>query len=201
MKSSLLFCLLLCACGDNESEDAMPDPWHMWGNSKTLKVQHAVALIEESTTQLTKVQYGRPESWSFLFAARIIEIEEPSDAGSLVVNFDVTVGVGRDHVTIPGFERYVFVWTPPPNPVVPLFKWSTTVNTPVRNDSAVTADPGTTDFVVAQEINVQCRLSYTGGAVPIKSVTVEVWNMWSPLSHLRPEWYLGQFPGNEINGT
>lgn len=195
---------LLCSCGGSiESEDDKMGvvPWHLWGGSKTVIVPHSLALIEESTTQLTKVAYGRPESWNFLFGARIIDVSDVTDAGSIEVKFDVTVGVGRDNYTIKAFEHYIFVWSPPPNLAPPVDKYSTEVETPVRSDSATTPNPGICRTIVAQDINVQARVTFSGGAVPNKTAQVEVYNFWAPVNHLRPEWYLGRFPGAEIGGS
>lgn len=102
-------------------------PWHLWGNAETFRVpvqSSAGALRPATTGQLIKVAYGRPETWHWLFAAKLIEgPASPVNQTQLEVSFDLTVGVGRSAVLLTGnvasglnqnraFETYFFQWGP-----------------------------------------------------------------------------------------
>lgn len=177
-------------------------PWHMWGNSQTAIVDKSLAISIIQTTQILRVAYGRPETWDFLFRATIIDCNDPTDAGELDVNWNLTVGVGRSHVTLPQFERYVFQWTGmSPSLPVGMMKYSGQVETPVRDDSLTTPNPGVMTDIVAQDIQLQADLLFTGGATPIKQITVQLDAFFTPKVHIRPEWFKSEFPGEEDHGT
>lgn len=203
-----LLALLLVACGDGEDEDMVarkgPPPWHLWGDTKVIVVPHSIALIEEYSTQLAKVSYGRPETWDFMFGARIINLTEPLDTGEIDVYFDVTIGVGRSQLQMLGFEHFMFYWTAMPSPLN-IQKYSAEVFGPPRTDipipPATTIPDNVISEVTAQDIQVSARLQYTGGAIPVKSASVEITAFFAPRSHVRPEWFKGEFPGGEDNGT
>lgn len=100
-------------------------PWHLWGNSETFKVpvqSTAVAARQATTGQLIKVAYGRPETWHWLFAAKLISgPASPVVQTQLEVSFDLTVGIGRSAVLLrslrtavqdKSFESFFFQWGP-----------------------------------------------------------------------------------------
>jgi hypothetical protein len=201
----VLLALLLVACGDGEDEPlANIPPWHLWGDTKTIVVPHSIALVEEYSSQLAKVSYGRPETWDFMFGARIVNLSEPLDTGEIEVHFDVTIGVGRSHLQMLSFEYFMFYWTALPAPLN-VQKYSAEVLGPNRTDipipPATTIPANVISEITAQDIQVQTRLIYTGGAIPVKTATVEVTAFFAPRSHIRPEWFKGEFPGGEDNGT
>ena len=203
----VLLALLLVACGDGEDEDMVarkgPPPWHLWGDTKTVSVPMSLLTIDYATQQLAKVSYGRPETWDFMFAARIVNIQPAIGAGQVDVYFDVTIGVGRSHLEMPGFEHFIWQWTVAPDPLN-VVKYSAEVYGPDRTDIAI--PPATTipanviSEITAQDIQVQARASFTGPPGGFVA-TVEVTSFWAPRSHIRPEWWKGEFPGGEDNGT
>lgn len=103
------------------------DPWHLWGNSQTFQVpvvSSAAAQRIATTGQLIKVAYGRPETWHWLLAARLVEgPNSPAAQTQLEVSFDLTVGIGRSAVQLSSlqgnatnqrraFETFFFQWGP-----------------------------------------------------------------------------------------
>jgi hypothetical protein len=198
----------LSSCsGREENHMGQLDPWHLWGDTKLLVVPHSVTIVDEFSSQLAKVSYGRPETFDFMFGARIVDMSDPLDAGGEIsVSFDVTVGVGRSHLTMLSFERYLFYWTAAPPPIR-IQKYSAEVFGPPRTDIAIS--PATTvpenliSEITAQDIQVQARVQYTGGLNDPRTASVEVTAFFAPRSHVRPEWFSkgGKFRGNEDNGT
>jgi hypothetical protein len=84
-------------------------PWHLWGHDLSVPVQVTAATspATASAQQLVRVDYGRPETWFFNFAATATDVS--GVAATLDVFFDINLGVGRSVIVIPGFEHYVFV--------------------------------------------------------------------------------------------
>lgn len=201
----------LSSCGDSEyypeGDDDMSnlDPWHMWGNTQIYEVPQTMTGVASVVGgQLVKVAYGRPETWSFFFAARLVETLNVADSGVAVVNFDVTQGVGRSHVTIEKFESFRFEWpgTPTAFPAGKT-KYSTSVVAPDRDDSSITSIPVDINELVAQDIQIKVGI-FTGGLDYLNNVLkIEVSAFIAPKTHIRPEWFerIGKFRGGEDHGS
>lgn len=188
---------------DNEPKETEtmrkgPPPWHLWGDSKTITVPSSIVVLQTQTAQLAKVSYGRPETFDFFFGAKIIGVNSTATMGTVEVWFDVTVGVGRSHFEIPGFEYFKFAWSALPVPTnTP--KYSTEVLGPVRID-ATTIDNRIGE-ITAQDIQVTARVLYGSFGVPNSQATVEVTSYFAPRSHIRPEWFRGEFAAGEDAGS
>lgn len=204
--------IALSSCGDSEypeGDDDMSsnlDPWHMWGNTQVFEVPQTTTDIPSIVGgQLIKVAYGRPETWSFFFAARLVETLNVSDDGNCVVDFIVTQGIGRSHLTITPFESFLFAWTWTSGTPFPAgkTKYSTSAVAPDRDDSAVTSIPNPISELVAQDIQVQVQLHHGGADYYNNILKVEVSAFVAPKAHIRPEWFerTGIFRGNEDNGS
>lgn len=108
---------------------ALP-PWHLWGNSQRLTATFGAGTgLVPQTGQLVKISYKRPESWHWLFSARLVEGPDsaggiPAPIGALVtVSFGLTIGIGRSQISMTagdtppfgrsaGFETFSFRWGP-----------------------------------------------------------------------------------------
>lgn len=209
VRAFLLLPWLLCSgCGGSsaleiESEDDMQQfggipPWHMWGNSLLVEVPFSVAILYVSTSQIVRLNYARPESFNFLFSAQLARIPEPVNPGQIRVSWDLTVGLGRSRVTLTEFEQYVFTWPGPTNPTGEL-KWSTQVVSPLRVDGTATST-GIVDHIVAEDIQLNARVDFGGIGPFTEPALVQLSAYFSPVSHIRPEWYEGRFPGGEDSG-
>jgi hypothetical protein len=194
-------------------------PWHMWGNSQTLTID-AVASDEPTTFvpgQLAKVSYKRPESWHWVFAARLVSFTQPipgvGATARITVHFDLIIGSGRAQQTLPSFDRFDWVWeglqVPPMNHVM----WSSVARTPplgYRFNVVWEPDPATIRTIetfTAQDIQLTTRLEYfLSGFASRPSATVEVAAFLAPKTHVRPDWMRldvppeSQFGGAEIEG-
>lgn len=207
-------------------------PWHLWGNTQrlTVVVQSPTNPITLTPGQLLRVAYKRPETWHWVLEARLLEGEDADLIDPIIVDvlYDLTIGIGRSMVQIPGgygyfderndpaFERFRFTWGGPAVGADPVFPrgaaiYSTAVFAPSRefiNGPAPTKSTALVDQIVAQDIQLNCRVAavtFPGGSHVGKSVTVEVSGHFAPKVHVRPDWVREgdesvQFPGNEQGG-
>jgi hypothetical protein len=176
-------------------------PWHMWGSTQPMRLERGQGgpTTVVASVQLTKVNYARPDSWSFFFAARVLE-QSQSNPSIIVISFNVTLGVGRSVITIPAFEQYRADLPIGGTPVAPPRWYSSTVSGPARDQTAAPPAQATNliEIIPAQELNVEC-VATVGTTVPGNFVVVEVTAFVSPLSHQRPEWHRNppMFAGGE----
>lgn len=194
-------------------------PWHMWGNKVELvSTVTSGTTISPANAQLLKVAYGRPETWSFWFGARIVQASALSTGCTIQALVDVTPGVGRTVFqteqpasmglgAVPGRAFSKFVWDVPAGPGTDLLalpkKWSTRGVTPLTDDRDATSFQFV-DWIAAQDLQVGVTLLLTTIDQEI-TVRVEVTGLVAPRTHLRPEWFgedpTRQFRGGENNGS
>jgi hypothetical protein len=193
----------------------------MWGTRNVVEIPAITAAADPQTTfgsqQLARVNYGRPETWSFLFLARIIAAP---DAGLLTVNiavdFNLIVGLGRSIADLPGaspfntpargFCRFVFSYTGAATGIVGQTLWTTAVRTP--NLEAGAAEIQSLDRIPAQDIQCEARCAAfaNGTPAPAGLVQVDCGSWFAPQTHVRPEWFRDtpgdglRFRGVEHNG-
>lgn len=202
-------------------------PWHMWGNSQTLSVLDSASVVTPATEgQLIRIGYGRPDTWHWVFFARILEAPSMPGGSSTVLSlsFELTIGVGRAVIVIPQFELFTWSWgdaVQPVNPPLNRVKWSSQALGRCRVDTTnasffdpwstapvpdVTNPNGVTntrsvsnvvDKIVAQDIQLRALLLMTTTLPTEQIAKVEVGALFSPKTHLRPEWNLHRFPGGE----
>jgi hypothetical protein len=182
-------------------------PWHLWGNTQTMSAINApaTAAAVATTSQLVRIGYKRPETWHWMFAAKLLSGPDmgAGNHAAVVVYFDLTVGIGRSMIRLPGFEQFVFRWDGISAFPQDQQAYSTASLGPNRvlvtpgppSASEINANP--IDEIVAQDIQLGCRLFFDitgGGSTP---VVVEVQAQFAPKTHIRPEWHMHLFPGAE----
>ena len=160
-------------------------PWHMWGNQLDVHLVSTGAPADLVSSQLVNINYGRPETWSWLLWYQIVRSTAAGQVGVMQVRFNVTLGIGRTKVTIPDFVLFI---EGPPLPGAGGFVYTTT--TPDDQARIVTDLP-------SQDIIVNVNSIITGGAAPGLEIDLIVGAMFAPKSHVRPEWWEGQFRGGE----
>jgi hypothetical protein len=195
-----------------------PPPWHLWGQNAPVAVNLTRKI--ETSQQLVRVNYKRPESWRFLAYAQIINIHGPyAQAGSLgdppvtdialFVAFEFALGVGLGKTTLRGAPTgipAVFDLKPglinfkiPIGSAIGAMAFSTSANAQnqVAGDMATAITPLMDQFP-ASEIQV----SATVAALMVHDYTIDlnVGCLVAPISHTRPEWHMGQFSGDEHTG-
>lgn len=188
-------------------------PWHMWGS--TVRVSTSVDIAsgtKGANQQLLRVNYKRPETWSFFFGAKLLTANSVGPTMQVIVLIDLIVGVGRtnfitsqqgNQLIMPAFRR--FEWTVAagvaPATVETNVKYATQGSGPPVNDTDATSVP-TIEWIPAEDIQVQIRQFQTGTAG--SSATSEVTGWVAPRTHVRPDWFVEkgeQFRGKEIGGT
>lgn len=172
-------------------------PWLMWGNSQVIDYDANIlgagegGVVVQSPGQVARIDYGRPETWRFLLSAKLLNVGSFSEINSIDVFFDLNIGVGRSQVWLTDFEHYTF-----PNPLHNNdMIWSTSVIGPPRLASD---DPALNrvELLTAETIQVAARANFIDFN-PTDHVQIEVTAMFTPNTHLRPEWFNGDFPGGE----
>ena len=198
-------------------------PWHMWGNSQTIEVVLPSGLATfspQQRSQLTRVSYGRPETWHWLFTARIVEADdaEENEPLTLSIIWELTVGIGRSMQQNLGFDAWTRSWGAPTYPTNSAPRgallWATqTYQQPLGRQIFVAPDvepPNLIDEIVAQDIQLNVRAALSSPVTPRtnnKRVVLDVGAQWAPKTHVRPDWYQldgtpleAQFPGGEVGG-
>lgn len=204
-------------CGD----DVMPfplAPWHMWGSSQRMRAVGGPPNRGVGSGQLAKINYKRPETWSFWLGAKLVGGDvNTTGADSIIrVLIDIQIGVGRSvwmtqqqqiatSIATAGFCR--FEWTVPnggiPGNSLTNVKYTSAVRSPPTLDS----DPTTTDLIrtfCAQDIQCVASLIMVTGS-PVAAVEAEVHAYFAPHTHIRPDWFqeadAAAFLGKETGGT
>lgn len=189
-------------------------PWHLWGNTQTFTIPgFTIQAGDASDTQtpplggqLCRVPYRRPDTFHFLLSAQLVagpDIPANLNETAIVrVDFDLIVGIGRSSIVLPAFDEQKFQWTSLPAPL----DSRTFVTSVIGRHSIVDGDPAdltVVDEITAQDIQLSCRVSLeytrTSSDVPldIPDTVVIVSAQFAPKTHIRPEWELEYFPGDE----
>lgn len=185
-------------------------PWHMWGNTQTLRVSSADwGEATELANQLIKINYKRPEAWHWVFKAvpRFPASPGGGQVGSVRVHWDLTFGHGRSNITIRSFEVYQWQWVGA-GPTQEIY--SSQVFGPNRFindfDPPPTPRENLIEQIVAQDIQLQVRMDLTNNTIANQTFELEVSAYFSPKVHVRPDWLQidappeAQFPGEEVQG-
>lgn len=185
----------LVACGD-ESEKVMGvPPWHVWGNSKNffLDVPAVGSAGPRLLQQVTAISYGRPDSWSFLFSVQVTDfVESGGVAKSLIVSFDLVVGLGLVTVTLPGFALFQVTPIAQGNT-----KWTTEVESP-RTQDVLATSTRRISHIPAQNIQVTARVEGVIDTGFTWSCNVACNAQFAPRTHVRPEWMMGPEDGDVL---
>lgn len=203
-------------------------PWHMWGNSQTITVpmETTGAVRNGIAQQLIKISYKRPESWHWIFQAKLISGPDNTAPffSRIFVHFNLTVGIGRSFQRMtfgggpwfagPAFEDYIFRWgDPDPFPAGATI-WTTQALAPSRTfdpRGQIPVPDGTpVEQVVAQDIQLEAQvvaLTVGGNVAAVgQPCVVEVSAQFAPKTHVRPDWYQPEAPheslfgGDEVGG-
>jgi hypothetical protein len=190
----------------------------MWGTQNAVRVSTSAAGSGATVSQqLSRINYHRPETWSFFLAARILELPQPGGAFdvSVIVRFNLFFGVGRSvfdtrfdgsqNYPADGFADFRFEF-PQVQPVTPRGpKYATRVLGPVLDEDA--PDPEATrqpiEWFPAQDIQCVADVTLVGPPLAGRTTVVEVSAFFAPRSHMRPDWFAAenQFRGDETGGS
>lgn len=194
---------------------AMP-PWHLWGNSVLLSASSGVGTSGRTSQQLFRVNYKRPETWSFFFGAQIVSGAPETTVGpgnvAVEVGIKVITGIGRTtfeagQLPSPAASGLVtFQWLITPGQIVARApkKWTTAGNgaPDLRDDVPGSSIP--VEWISGQDLQASVELIVTGTFG--QNVGVQVTGFVAPRSHVRPDWFRDhdeamRFRGDEYGGT
>lgn len=181
-------------------------PWHMWGNTQLFPISSGA--FGSGTTgggQLNKVGYKRPDTWHWLFVAKIVKFD-PLPTGvqtvGIALDFDVIVGLGRSMSQLaypvfaqgfPSFERFLWEFdSASPQAFINQPIYSTQVAAPNKKQGNIglplaVANP--LNQLTAQDIQVACRINPTSNNNYVYDAQIEVSGFWAPKTHVRPDWF------------
>jgi len=172
----------------------------MWGSAQrvALRNDNFVAQPTATTAQLAQIRYGRPDSWHFFFQVTILDLVGAVGAAQIQVDFNLTFGVGRATARVPTFARFNF--NSALGELVPNFtKQATSTEFGPNNPARV--GPNFCDQIVAETIQCDISASFpTGAGTLIEGTGIQCLSFFAPIVHVRPEWNIEHFPGNEIHG-
>jgi len=163
---------------------SMP-PWQRWGSTEQITIPFVSVAQRSNTATLSRVAYKRPDTFHFLFGARLIVAPEPAVGihATITVGFNVLVGVGSSVLKIELFEQFRFDWIGPAAPPLGLL-WSTQVVAPDRNVLGVSGN--ICNELVGQDITIDAVCTNFFG--PTQAV-VEATAFLAPKNHVRPDWF------------
>lgn len=189
-------------------------PWHMWGNTVEITAQTGPAgagtIAGPSPSQLFRVNYRRPETWSWFVGAQLVDGDISDVDLQVIVQVHFILGVGRSvfltEGNFPGQVPVVeFRWSVPIG-VRPgagnSKKWTVRAPTP-RLDDLTAGSEEKFDWLVAQDIQAKARgfLVLTAPSAVNNRVVIQISAWVAPRVHVRPDWFIEEFTGAERQGT
>lgn len=193
-------------------------PWHMWGTTVQMSpVYRPAAAPQEqiqASQQILRINYKRPDTWSFWLGAKIVGGTISAVATNVRCLVHLNIGLGRssfetkqDPYDIGQFGFHVFNWVigpgAQPGSTNNNTKYTTVVRSPPNQDDM---PPDDTRFLIdrfpAQDIQCWADASVMAADVGTR-IDLEVSAYFAPMTHVRPDWFNeeNQFPGAETGGT
>ena len=181
-------------------------PWHLWGGSTTITANFNSVNDRANTQQIVKVSYKRPETWHWLFVARLISGPPgpfPGPGNSQVsIVFNLTCGVGRSVVQLFSFEAFDMRWAAAVPVGETLFSVQVLARNRIDTSDPTLIQPNVINQIVASDIQLDATVTNVFGPEP---AVVEVSAFFSPKTHVRPDWFVdgppdARFAGGEVAG-
>jgi hypothetical protein len=185
-------------------------PWLLWGQELNVPIESDVVRFNTSP-QLVQIRYARPESWRFFFKVQIGTIQGSTAGAVMQVDYNLTFGVGRNTTSMGStvdangaaagtpFARFRFDAAVAGEFVSGSYKCCSSVEFPKENNTRVSNN--VVDHIVAETIQLQTLVTFPSGLgllTPGSSIVCTAF--FSPEVHIRPDWFIRNFPGNEHQG-
>ncbi len=175
-------------------------PWLTWANRTTVTIPAGIAAAnpQRQSFQLVSATIGRPITWSFFFAARVVSTATGGAVNVIFVDFNVTAGIGFAKANISalptsiaqqGFARFVFTGAPISPTAANAYKWTGTIRTPNLDDTAATPQTEAVDKLVGERIECNASVLYTL-APPNEDTVLDLFAGFAPYDHIRKEWLI-----------
>lgn len=166
----------------------------MWGSAQTFNYNGAIISGPQVSPQIASVAFGRPDSWTFFFAATLTGLTG-APANAVRIDYNLQFGLGRSLATIPGFGS--FTWTVGQlSTLLGVPQVTTQVQLAAENSSRTA--PNLISQFPAETINCNAQTVFQG-TNPGVLATFQLEAYFSPLTHHRAEWHdrEPQFYGGE----
>lgn len=201
---AVVVALWAVGCSNEVEDPDMPSnregraPWMLWGQSTAFPVLGGIpGAIPRNVAQLAQVRYGRPDSWRFLLRAKVVQVNGSAGAANFILNWNLTLGLGRGVITIPAF--CTMTWTPAEFVTNGSDKYATS-----SEIISTRAPDGTGPFLFnefpAESIQLDVDASFDAANTVALGSNLEISAFFAPVTHIRPEWQVHQFSGGEHKG-
>ena len=173
-------------------------PWLTWGNTQILSVVGIpLAASISPYVQLVNLRYGRPETWRFFFAAKLLSTSDGNPpVVTPTIEFQVTIGNGFTTFTADFFQTFEFE--------IGAQLGDVRMCTSVQQHNANTfftspgpKAPNLIELIPAQDLYIAARLVTEGSIGDGIRLDMSATAMVAPNVHVRPGWHLDIFAGGE----
>lgn len=169
-------------------------PWHMWGSSELVDVIGGPpGAIPTGKQQLAQINYGRPDSWRFLLQMQITDVSGSIGAANFDLEWILTVGLGRTIIKMDPFSTFTVI---PADFTVG--KTITVGSVELPSENAARVEANVINEFPAESIQIDTRFSFDQANTARAHVRLTA--LFAPVTHIRPEWHLHEFPGKENTG-
>lgn len=181
----------------HEPKHAKNPPWLTWGNTVVQQVTGAPLVPSFGPlAQLVNVRYGRPETWRFLLAAKLLGTQSGNlPPVAVSVQFQVTIGNGWTSFTQDFFQTLEFE--------LGAQFGDSRICTEVQLHPANTffagsnPAPNVVQWLPAQDLYIAANIATEGSINAGEVLTMSMTAMVAPNVHVRPGWHLDIFAGGE----
>jgi hypothetical protein len=173
-------------------------PWLMWGTSEELilTTESAAVMGGIVSQQLANVDLRHPTNWTILVAVTQVVFSPVVDPMGVQVNFNIRFGVGR---SVLDFAPVVMQWGNAELQPDGIGDQKVLTEFPV----APLVPAGPANLVrkfPAQSIQIGADLRSLVAMGPGTTIRAQVTTFCAPITHVRPDWFLGHMAGGETNG-
>jgi hypothetical protein len=173
-------------------------PWLTWGNTQNI---HVVGIPLGASispyVQLVNLRYGRPETWRFFLAAKLLSTSDGNPpVVTPTIEFQVTIGNGFTTFTADFFQTLEFEVGAQLGDV----RMCTSVQ--AHNANTFFTSPGPKapnliELIPATDLYIAARLVTEGSIGVGIGLDMSATAMVAPNVHVRPGWHLDIFAGGE----
>ena len=180
----------------HEPKHGKNPPWLTWGNTKVIDIV-GIPLADSVSdqVQLVNVRYGRPETWRFFLAAKILNNRDGNPNIVPTVEFAVTIGNGFTSFTIDFFQTLEFEVGA--NQIGEVRMCTQVQQHPANTFFTPNQAPNLLELLPAQDLYIAARVVSEGSIGAGNLVSMQATAMVAPNVHVRPGWHLDIFAGGE----
>jgi len=171
-------------------------PWITWGNTQNLQVTGIpLAASISPYVQLVNLRYGRPETWRFFLAAKLLSTSDGNPpVVTPTIEFQVTIGNGFTTFTADFFQTLEFEVGSQLGDI----RMCTQVQAqPANTFFGANNAPNILQLIPAQDLYIAARLVTEGSIGAGIVLDMSATAMVAPNVHVRPGWHLDIFAGGE----